>query len=188
MKLLNLITFIFIFGIVNAQEKSPNQIRKEIYSLIIKDLKAKNDNLPLKKIVIDHTISKYKNITFDTFGIKLEEEETSQDSSICKNFDNIACVDPIEINRFTLNKIYQNHNDSDYVDFYGIYSPVDKWYNLIFALAKNSFENEKSKGFNIHIPVRNVYYKNGKQMNQLYVYQFDLDQNFEIISYKNVKI
>jgi len=188
MKFLYLITFILVFGFANAQEIHPNEIRKNIYSLIIKDLKSKNEKLSIKKIVIDQTINKYKDISIDTFGIKLEGEEAHIDTTICSNFENIECVNPIEINRFTLNKIYQKHFDGDYVDFYGIYAPIDKWYNLIYALAKNTLENDKSNGISVHIPVRNVYFEKGIQINQLFIYQFDLNINFEIISYKSVKI
>ena len=188
MKILNLITFVLFFGLVNAQDKHPNEVRKAIYSLIIKDLKSKNEKLPIKKIVIDQTINKYNHIALETFGVKLEGEEASKDATICANFDHVECVDPIEINRFTLNKIYQKHVDSDYVDFYGIYAPIDKWYTMIYALAKNTLENEKSNGFSVQIPVRNVYFEKGIQINQLIIYQFDLNKNFEIISYKSVKI
>jgi len=55
-------------------------------------------------------------------------------------------------------------------------------------LAKNTLENEKSNGFSVQIPVRNVYFEKGIQINQLIIYQFDLNKNFEIISYKSVKI
>ena len=192
MKFYQFIVLIFFFGTLQAQTHSeirhPNEIRKEIYSFILKDIKSKNKQLPIKHILLDHTINKYNNISANTFGIVLEDEELSIDSSICSNFDNVKCVDPLAINAYSLNKIYQVHKDEDYADFYGIYAPVDKWYKMIYSIAKNTLELEKSNNFEINIPVRNVYFKNGNIVEHLIMYQFSYNGNLSLVTYKSTNL
>ena len=187
MKIINFILFLITISFTNAQTRHPNDIRNEVYSLIIKDVKSKNKNLPLKYILIDHSINKYNNISMDSYGIQLEDEELSKDSQLCTNFENVKCVEPLEINKYSLNKIYQNHIDSEYPDFYGIYTPIDKWYSLIYAVAKNTLETEKSEGFTVNIPVKNVYFKEEELVNQILFYQFNYDGNLNLLNYNQIK-
>lgn len=186
MKYLLSIFFIVASLCVDAQKVNPNEIRVKIYDTILKDIYKQNLAYPNKQIVIDPTINKFQDYKMDEFGLKLDSVKYEKDFKFCGKSSPFKCVEKIEIDRFTLTNVYKNHEDALYPDFYGIYAPIDQWYNLIYYSAVNHFEQPKSFQFSLLIPVRNVRMKDKIMKEQFYFYQFAIDEKFKIIKFEKL--
>lgn len=177
--------FFPFFGI--AQVVHPNEIRKNIYDIIVNEIKNNRKDYTYKVIQLDETINKFDNIEFTTLGIEFSQPIYSNDKSYCSQFVGIECVDKIAIDKFTLQKVYKEHKDKDYQDYYGIYAPIDSWYGVVTSVLRKALENKYSAQVEVIIPLKNVYFKDGKEVTENYFYQFKLDENLKIINYQKIK-
>ena len=186
MKILKLVLLFFpFFGF--AQVIHPNEIRKNIYDFIIEDINKTKKDYPIKVIYLDSEINKFNNIELTTFGIDFIKPIYERDETYCNLFSGVECVEKLAIDNYTVQKVLVNHKDQDYQDFYGIYAPLDSWYNVVSGVIKSAFQNEKVTSADVTIPVKNVYLKNGNQIIETSFYQFKLDKNFKIINNQKIK-
>ncbi|RLZ12215.1 hypothetical protein [Faecalibacter macacae] len=175
-----------LFSMLNAQEIHPNNVRKAVYDSILNDISNNRKIYTIKEIYVDATVNKFDDIEMTSYGVKLSDPEYVNDEEFCKILNNTKCVDKLKIDQFTLSKIYQEHKDEKYTDFYGIYAPLDHWYTVIHHTFQYLLQNDKPQFSSVTIPVKNVYFKNGDVITNHYFYHFDLDKDFKIISFKRI--
>lgn len=186
MKLFFLISSLIFILHIDAQVVNPNIIRAKIYDTIMQDINKQNLNFPNKKIVIDPTINKFEDYRMDEFGIKLDSVKYEQDLSFCNKLSAYKCVTKFEIDNYSITNVYKNEKDAIFPDFYGIYAPLDSWYNLIHYAAVGHFEKNKTFKFSILLPVRNVQIKNKKMEEQVYFYKLLFDERFQILKFEKL--
>jgi len=177
--------FIPFLGI--AQVTHPTEIRKNIYDFILKDIQNAKKEYPIKVIYLDSEINKFNNLELTTMGIDFIKPIYERDQSFCQAFYAVECVEKVEIDQYTVQKVLVKHQDQEHQDFYGIYAPLDSWFSVVSNAIKSAFQNEKVTATEVIIPVKNVYLKNGQQIIENYFYQFKLDQNFKIINNQKIK-
>ncbi|WP_413533294.1 hypothetical protein [Empedobacter brevis] len=186
MRLFLLVFFLHAALFVEAQQVDINQIRLKIYDTILQDVQNQNIELPFKKIVLDPTINKFEDYKMDEFGLKLDSVKYEQDLSFCNKLSAYKCSTKFEIDQYSITNIYKNEADELYPDFYGIYSPIDTWYNLIYYAAVNHFQKNKKFQFNILIPVRNVQMKNRVMNEKMIFYNFLFDEQFKVLKFEKL--
>lgn len=179
--------FLLLLNVLNAQEIHPNFVRKAIYDSIIKDINSNKKSYIIKEIYVDATVNKFDDIEMNTYGVQLSDPEYINDDEFCKVLTNVKCVKKIEIDQFSLNKIYQEHNDKEHMDFYGVYAPLDHWYNVIHNTFQYYLQQEKPQYSSVIIPVKNVFFKDAKVITDYFFYQFNLDKDFKITSFQKIK-
>lgn len=187
MKILNIL-FLFCSIHLFSQFSNTNDLRKEIYELILVDINKNKPNYPIKQIYIDGTVNKFKNIDLLSFDILFSDPEYVNDKEFCQLFFNVSCVEKFEIDSYKLSKVYNEHKDEDYPDFYGIYAPTDHWFQLVNQIVSNSLEKGAKTKAEIIIPVKNTYFKNGKVSSETLIYKFLIDENFKIIKSQWIKV
>ena len=126
--LLSLINFALI---IQAQNVNPNEIRLKVYDTITHDINKQHPEYLHKKIVIDPTINKFNDLQMDEFGVKLDSVIYDANRSFCTKFSPYQCVQKFEIDRFKLTNVYKDKNETLNHEFYGIYAPLDHWYDVI---------------------------------------------------------
>lgn len=183
---LKFIITLFFPLFITAQDVHPNTIRTQIYKAIIDDLNTINKHLPLKQIDVDVTINTFENIDFNSVGIDLINPHYANDKSFCNFIAVSKCVNKIEIDKFSLSKILVNHKDEEYVNYFGIYAPLDHWYELVNHSLKIALLKEKPLKTSVIIPVKNVYFNKGEVVNRTFFYEIILDQDFKITSKKKI--
>lgn len=178
--------FILSFTILQGQEIHPNHVRKAVYDIIINDIKEQRKSYNLKEIYIDATVNKFDEVEMTTYGVKLSDPEYINDQEFCKVLNFGKCVDKILIDQFSLSKVYKEHKDQNYVDFYGIYAPLDHWYNVIHNTFQYLLLKDKPQFSTVTIPVKNVFYEDGIEMTRYYFYNFTINKDFKIDSFKMI--
>lgn len=186
MRLFFLVLSFNIMLSIDAQIVNPNQIRTKIYDTILQDIQKQNLAFPNKKIVIDPIINKFEDYKMDEFGLKLDSVKYDQDLSFCAKLSPYKCVTKFDIDQYTITNVYKNESDALYPDFYGIYAPIDSWYNLIYYAAINHFEKERKFQFSVLIPVRNVQMKNKMMQEKMFFYSFLFDERFKILKFEKL--
>ncbi|MGV0979721.1 hypothetical protein [Empedobacter falsenii] len=186
MRLFLLVFSLHIVLFVDAQNVNPNQIRAKIYDTISQDIQKQSLEFPNKKIVVDPTINKFEDYKMDEFGLKLDSVKYVQDTSICSKLTTYKCVSKFEIDNYSISNVYKDEADALYPDFYGIYAPIDSWYNLIYYAAVNHFEKDRKFQFNILIPVRNVQMKNKTMKEKMFFYNVLFDEKFKILKFEKL--
>ncbi|MGV0752206.1 hypothetical protein [Empedobacter brevis] len=179
------LSFNFMLSL-DAQNVNPNLVRTKIYDTIFQDINKQSLAFPNKRIVIDPSINKFDDFKMNEFGIKLDSVKYVQDLSFCSKISGYKCVSKFEIDTYTITNVYKNEEEALYPDFYGIYAPIDSWYNLIYYAAVNHFEKDKTFQFNVLIPVRNVQMKNRMMKEQMFFYNFLLDERFKILKFEKL--
>lgn len=180
------LVFIILFSVLDAQDVHPNKVRKAVYDVILNDVLNLKKSYINKEIYIDATVNKFDDVLMNSYGVQLSDPEYVNDEEFCKILQQSKCVEKLAIDQFTLSKVYQNHKDENYVDFYGIYAPLDHWYSVIHNTFQYLLQNDKPNASTIIIPVKNVYFKNGEIMTNHFFYQFNLDNEFKIKSYQKI--
>lgn len=170
-----------------GQNFHPNNVRKAVYDTILSDIKTINPMYFKKRIVVDATVGKFDDVVMTTFGVKLADPEYKSDLEFCKILPETSCVEKLEIDQFKHEKVLQNHDDNAYDDFYGIYAPIDHWFEVIQHTFEALLMNEKPKKTTVIIPMKNVYLKNGENIETNYFYKITLDNQFKIIQFQRIK-
>ncbi|WP_313373913.1 hypothetical protein [Chishuiella sp.] len=174
---------LFSSFLIKAQEIDPNQVRLNIYKIIIDDIKQNNIGTINKDIAIDPMINKFENFEINEFGIILDMVKYDEDLDFCKQANFYRCTTKLEIDKYKLVNVYKDDENEIFPDFYGIYSPIDSWYNLIYYAAVKHFEKESHFKFNVTIPVKNVSMIKGDSKVNISFYTFTLDDNFSVIKF-----
>lgn len=185
MNILRILVFLsssFLF----AQNREINDVKNNIYQLILNDVNKTNLAYPNKLVYLDNTMNKFNTIDLFSFDINLNEPEYKKDEAVCKIFNNVVCTDKILIDNFKLTKIYNEHYDTDYPDFYGIYAPLDHWYQYVYQTVNNNLSKDKI-GVEEIIPVKHVFYRNGIVIIETLFYKFLINENGEIIQSNLIK-
>jgi len=180
--------FIFLGVVSQAQEKEPDQIRVSIYEAIIKDLQSLNPTYPIKQFEIDPTINVFEKVELTSSGINYYNPSYKADLDFCNSIDDVSCVNKYSIDNFRLTKVLQNHKDNAYTDYFGLYAPLDHWFQFTSALFQNLLQNKKSTTTAINIPVKHVYFKNAEEIINHYMYKIVMDENFKIIKNQRINL
>ena len=180
------ILFLLFSSFIFAQSVSTNEVKKNIYQLIINDINKTNSTYPIKLIYLDATMNKFNSIDLFSFDINLTEPDYKKDETICKMFSNVTCTEKFQIDNFKLTKVYNEHKDTDYPDFYGIYAPLDHWYQYVYQMVYNNLSKDKIGAEEI-IPVKHMFYRNGIVINETLFYKFLINENGEIIQSNLIK-
>ncbi|MFV0183480.1 hypothetical protein OBK25_01960 [Empedobacter falsenii] len=186
---MRLFLFILTFNLflsVDAQIINPDQIRTTIYDTILQDIQKQSLAFPNKIIVIDPTINKFQDLKMDEFGLQLDGAKYDQNLSFCTKLSPYKCVTKFEIDHYTITNVYKNESYALYPDFYGIYAPIDSWYNLVYYAAVAHFEKDRKFQFNVLIPVRNVQMKNKIMHDKMFFYNFLFDESFKILKFEKL--
>lgn len=178
----------FLSSTIFAQKIHPNDIRLEIYNKITNDIKSNLPHYLNKQILIDSSVPKYNDVNISTDGIILRQPEIELKPEICNFIFNVKCVNQDEIDNYELIKIYQNHVDTENIDFYGIYAPIDHWHQLILNTLKSQMLNDKPYETIIYIPVKHQYFEGEQVMKEMWLYVVELDKEFKINNFKSVKL
>lgn len=186
MRLFLLVLSINLMLSIDAQIVNPNQIRTKVYDTILQDIQKQSLAFSNKKIVIDPTINKFEDYKMNEFGLKLDSVKYEQNLSFCNKLTAYKCVTKFEIDQYTITNVYKNESDALHPDFYGIYAPLDSWYNLIYYAAVSHFEKDKKFQFNVLIPVRNVQMKNKTMSERIFFYNFLFDEQFKILKFEKL--
>lgn len=174
--------FIFLFCSVflSAQQVNPYLVRSQIYNNLV-DAIAKEFKTAQAVIGIDPTINKFDKVDFTDFEIILDQPRYEADSVFCNANPQLNCVSKIEIDRYRIHYIYQVDKDEDYPHYFGIYAPLDTWYQLVYQAFIDQVKPQAKKPFTVTFPVRHVYSENGEQKEHILFYQVRLDEQFQII-------
>ncbi len=165
---------------LSAQQVNPYLVRGEIYNSLVEAI-ASDFKTANTKIVIDATINKFDKVDFTDFEIILDQPRYETDVVFCKANPQLNCVSKIEIDRYTIHYVYQTLKDLDYPHYFGIYAPLDTWYQLVYQAFIHQVKPQDKKPFVVTFPIRHVYSDNGKQKEHILFYQVNLDVNFKII-------
>jgi len=164
---------------VDSQEINPNLIRGDLYKIIYNDISCENN----VQLVVDPTINKFDSYELNEFGLKLDSAKYVNDNSICTKVSPYKCVSKFEIDSYKISDIYKEEKESAFPVFYGVYSPLDSWYNLIYYAAVKHFEKNKEFQFQVILPIRKVWIENKKMKEDMIFYQFWLDEKFEVLKF-----
>lgn len=181
----------FIIGLgvyCKAQTVHPNDIRISIYQQIIKDINSNLPQYPIKQIFLDESVPKYNEVNMTTDGIVLNDPQINLSKQICNYLSLVQCVTSHEINNYQLSKIYQNHLDTEHPDFYGIYSPIDQWHQLILNGIRYQMLNNKPEDTKLYIPVKHQYFFKDRVMEEILMYSIILDKDFKISYFTRLKL
>jgi hypothetical protein len=180
---------ILLFSIqLYSQSKHPDEIRKEVYESILLDINNTKKDYPDKLIYLDNTINKFDYVDLLSVDLVLSDPKYFNNKHFCNQLFNVKCVDKIEIDQYKLVKVFKEHKDLDYPDFYGIYAPTDHWYQLVYQILNNNLKNDSKIEAEVVIPVRNIYFKKGVPVDDLYIYKYSIDENFKIINKGKLKL
>ncbi len=184
-----ILLIIVVFAVqLQAQIIHPDELRRAIYESIQTDIQQKNPQNLNKQIYLDNTIGKVEYVDLLNVDLVLSEPKYQNDKNFCQQMFNVNCVDKYQIDHYKLAKIYNEHKDTDYPDFYGIYAPIDHWYQLVYQILNNNLKKEDKVKAEIVIPVKNTYFKDGVICTNLYFYKYIINENFEIIKKENIKL
>lgn len=178
---------LLISTVLFGQNKHPNDIRKIIYDTILSDIQSINSTYINKQIYVDATVPKFDDVEMSPFGVILKSPEYKVDNEFCKILQNTSCVDKIEIDHFKHEKVFQIHDDKAYIDFYGIYAPLDHWFQLIQHTFETMLMENKPENTKVLIPVKHVYFDNNFQIEEHFLYKINLDKDFKINSFQRIK-
>jgi len=181
-----LVNFLFFTCFISSfgQTSDTIDIKYEIYKRIITDIHEKNIDYKNKKLYLDDKIGKFNHVDFFNLNIVLTNPDYVRDKKICEFLNNVECVDQYQIDNYRLFKVFNNHVDVEYPDFYGIYAPLDSWFQLIYQVTFNNFEKNKKISSEVIIPVKNVFFKGEEIINKTYFYKFKIDEQFKISDYE----
>lgn len=171
--------FLSISFISEAQEVNPNLVREKLYTLLYNDL-SKDKNVEL---VIDPTINKFGSYELNEFGLRLDSVKYVNDLTICTKVSPYKCVSKLEIDRYKILDVYKDGEKEIFPVFYGVYQPIDSWYNLIYYAAVKHFEKNKAFKFQVIMPVRKVWIEDKKMQERMIFYKFWFDETFEVLKY-----
>ncbi|WP_313581344.1 hypothetical protein [Chishuiella sp.] len=186
MKFYFYISILFLSFLLKAQEIDPDQIRLNIYKVIVDDIKTNNNSKINKEILIDPMINKFENFEINEFGIKLDMVKYDDNLDFCEKTNFYKCAPKLDIDKYKLVDVYKNGQNEIFPDFYGIYSPIDSWYNLIYYSAVKHFEKDSHFKFYIVLPVKNIFMEKGTSKTKMSFYTFTLDDNFIILKFDKV--
>jgi hypothetical protein len=172
--------------VIKAQLVNPNEIRVKIYDTIYKDIQKQSSPSIQKEIVIDPNINKFSDYKMDEFGLKLDSVRYDPNINFCTKTSPYKCVAKFDIDRYTVVNVYKDKKESVSTDFYGIYAPLDHWYNLIYYAAVKHFEKDRKFNFTTILPVRNVRMKEGEIIERYYFYKFNFDESFRILKFEKI--
>lgn len=179
-------SMVFLNGIsLTAQTVNPNLVRSQVYDQLYA-LIEKDFSHAKKHIVLDPTINKFDKADFTDFRIELQGARYDYDEVFCGINPQLNCVKKLEIDKYSIDFVYQVHKDSNYGDFFGIYAPIDSWYQLIYQSFLKQATKESTSVFQMLFPVRHVFVQNQKQIEEILFYQVVLNEEFKII--KTLKI
>ena len=179
MKCVFYLFFISISLFVEAQEVNPNVIRGKLYEIIYNDISKEKE----VQLVIDPTVNKFNSYELNEFGLKLDSVKYVNDKTICTKVTPYKCVTKFEIDSYKISDVYKEGKESVFPVFYGVYSPFDSWYNLIYYAAVKHFEKNKTFQFQVILPIRKVWIEKKKMQEDMIFYQFWFDENFEVLKF-----
>ncbi len=171
---------------VSAQVVSPDEIRVKIYDTILSDINKQHFPGVNHQIVIDPTINKFKDYKMDEFGVKLDSVVYDQNLKFCAKTSAYKCVTKFEIDQYKIVNVFKDKKEAIAQNFYGIYAPLDHWYNLIYYAAVNHFEKDRTFQFSVVIPVRNVSLQGDQMKELIYFYQINFDERFKILKFEKL--
>ena len=171
---------------VSAQVVSPDEIRVKIYDTILSDINKQHFPGVNHQIVIDPTINKFEDYKLNEFGVKLDSVKYDPNLKFCTKTSVYKCVTKFEIDQYKVVNVYKDQGNAIHPDFYGIYAPLDSWYNLIYYSMVKHFEKDKTFQFDVVIPVRNVWISEKEMKEQIYFYQFKFDERFKILKFEKL--
>lgn len=185
--------FLFIFlilinsSILRAQSFHPNELRKQIYEMIVEEIKKTNPTYLKKIIWVDPSISVFSSVDLAANGIQLSSPINRFDTDFCSYIPFANCVDKEEINQFKLIKIFNQHIDRENTDFYGIYPPLDNWRNVVLQALEISVLKDSPMDKEVIIPLKHVYFVQEKVITEHIFYRFIIDNQFKIKQFDNIK-
>lgn len=187
---MRVIFFIFVLlgNFVNGQAIDPSKSRINVYEHLIKEIYKINHTQTNQKIYIDPSIYQFGHVEMTSFGLYFHEPIINIDQNFCQNLSNATCVEKSAIDQFDLDKLLINHQDEKYVDFYGIYAPLDHWFAFIKHLFHVTLENEHRGNVELTFPVKHLYYKGGKKVNELILFKYKLDNDLNVLHYQKINI
>ena len=119
-------------------------------------------------------------------NIKLDSVKYDQNLKFCTKTSVYKCVTRFEIDQYKVVNVYKDQGNAIHPDFYGIYAPLDSWYNLIYYAAVNHFEKDRKFQFNVLIPIRNVQMKNKTMKEKIFFYNVLFDEQFKILKFEKL--
>ena len=171
---------------IHAQNVNPDLVRVKIYDTIVNDINKHRLASINKQIVIDPTINKFEDYKLNEFGVKLDSVKYDPNLKFCTKTSVYKCVTKFEIDQYKVVNVYKDQGNAIHPDFYGIYAPLDSWYNLIYYSMVKHFEKDKTFQFDVVIPVRNVWISEKEMKEQIYFYQFKFDERFKILKFEKL--
>lgn len=178
-----------LFGcFVNGQTIDPINSRIQVYEHLINEIYKLNSNHKGKKIYIDASIYNFEQVEMTSMGLYFYNASFKNEKEFCSNLSHGSCVDKVEIDQFDLDKLLKEHHDEKYVDFYGIYAPLDHWYNFISHIFHTTLQNEFAGTISLTFPVKHVYFKEGKKTMETLFFNYKLDKDLKIVHYQKINL